>query len=221
MAVQKATQDFVPIKEIRDGVVIMDDGSLRAVLMTSALNFALKSEDEQNAIILQYQNFLNSLDFPVQFFIESRKMDIEPYLAMLEDAEKEQPNELLKIQTREYIEFVKNFVKATNIVSKSFYVIVPYNPSAISIGGKEGPFSSIKNILGKGKPGGNEKDVKFSEASVQLQQRIGLVQSGLMRMGVRAVLLNTEELIELYYKLFNPGVLEKEVAQQAAQQFSK
>jgi type IV secretory pathway VirB4 component len=204
----KATQEFIPIREIRDGVIILNDNSLHMILMASTLNFALKSEDEQEAIILQYQNFLNSLDFPVQFFIESRKLNIGPYISSLQDAEKEQVNELLKIQTREYIEFVKNFVKSTNVVSKTFYIVVSYSPSVI--GGKGG----ILGIFGKGGKFSREtkKDSRdqFEETKLQLQQRADVVQQGLIRCGIRVVVLNTEELIELFYKLFNPGELEKE-----------
>jgi hypothetical protein len=210
MPINKPTQEFVPIKEIRDGVVFLKDGSMRAILMTSTLNFALKSEDEQTAIILQYQNFLNSLDFTVQFFIESRKMNISPYINLLENAEKEQTNELLKIQTIEYMEFIKNFVKTTNIVSKNFYIVVPYSSMVLS-----------GNIFGRKKTESEKKDTQFEEAKTQLQQRAVLVQGGLSSLGIRAVLLNTEELIELFYKLFNPGELEKETAKQAAQQYSR
>ena len=116
----KSTQELIPIKEIRDDVVILKDGSLHMILMASTLNFALKSEEEQNAITMQYQNFLNSLDFTVQFFIQSRKLNIDSYVAMLAEIEKNQDNELMKIQTKEYIDFIKNFVKMSNVMAKSF-----------------------------------------------------------------------------------------------------
>ncbi len=188
----------------------MKDGAIRAILMVSSLNFALKSEDEQTAIILQYQNFLNSLDFTVQIFIESRKLNISPYINLLEDAEKEQTNELLKIQTLEYMEFIKNFVKTTNIVSKNFYIVVPYSQTILP-----------QSIFGRKKTESDKKDERFEEIKTQLHQRVGLVQGGLSSIGIRAVPLNTEELIELFYKLFNPGELEKEAAKQAARQFSQ
>src|SRR5262245_46511120 len=105
----KATQQFVPIKEIRDGIIVLKDNSLRALIMTSSLNFALKSQEEQTSIIYQFQNFLNSLNFPIQIFVESRKLDIRPYIALLEQREKEQTIDLMKVQTHEYIEFIKNF----------------------------------------------------------------------------------------------------------------
>ena len=206
----KSTQQFVPIKEIREGVVILKDGSIRIVIMASTLNFALKSENEQNAIVLQYQDFLNSLDFTVQFFIESRKLNINPYLATLEVSSREQANELLRIQTAEYIEFIKNFVATTNIVSKTFYVVVPFGSGQI-IGGKSG--GRIQGVFGGlfGKKGSGESvDTRFEESKLQIQQRADVVSQGLIRSGIRTKQLGTEELIELFYKLFNPGELEKE-----------
>ena len=121
----KTTQEFVPIQEIRDGVIILKNGGMRSIILASSLNFALKSGDEQASILLQFQNFLNSLDFSVQIFIQSKKLDIRPYIALLEDRYKEQVGELMKIQVREYIEFVKIFVENTNIMSKSFFIVVP------------------------------------------------------------------------------------------------
>ena len=105
----KATQEFVPIKEVRDGIAILKDGSMRGIVLSSSLNFSLKSEDERKAIVLQFQDFLNSLDFTVQISIQSRRLDIRPYMALLEDRYKEQMNDLMKIQTREYIDFIKRF----------------------------------------------------------------------------------------------------------------
>lgn len=208
----KSTQSFLPIREIREGVVILKDGSMRAILMASSLNFALKSEEEQTAIILQYQNLLNSLDFPVQFFVQSRKLDIEPYITTLEDAYEDQPNELLKIQIREYIEFIKNFVKSVDIVSKTFYVVVPYTmPTALTK--EDNPLTRTLGFLKKKqeREKTERRDIEFEEAKIQLQQRAGVVQAGLSRVGIRTASLTSEELIELFYKLFNPGEAEKEI----------
>jgi type IV secretory pathway VirB4 component len=202
----KPTQEIIPIKEIKDGVVILKDNSLHMILMASTLNFALKSDDEQNAIVLQYQNFLNSLDFPVQFFIESRDLDIAPYISTLEEAGKKQINELLRIQIREYIEFIKNFVKTTSVVSKAFYIVVSYTSSGAGMAGE----NFLDKIFGK-KTNQIAGDGKFDENKLQLQQRADVVQQGLVRSGIRIVSLNTEELIELFYKIFNPGELEKEI----------
>jgi len=198
----KSTQDFVPISEVRDGVVILKDGGLRAVLLASSINFALKSEDEQTAFIVQFQNFLNSLDFTVQILIQSRQLDIRPYVATLEVAYKQQLDDLMRIQIREYIEFVKSFTEAANIMTKNFFVVVPYTPPSMAPG--KGALSFL--------PGRNKKDEKvvdadtaFSEAVTQLEQRLSIVQQGLIRTGVRTVQLGTEETIELLYKMFNPG----------------
>ena len=146
----KATQDFVPIKEIRNETVVLKDGSVRAVLMASSLNFALKSADEQIAITSQFQNFLNSLDFSLQFFIESRELDIRPYLAILEDRYEKQINDLMKIQVREYVEFIKNFTKNENIMTKNFFVVIPYTPPILDTAKKmSGLFGKKRRSDGK------------------------------------------------------------------------
>src|SRR3984957_14435312 len=128
----RSTQDFVPVSEVRDGIVVLKDGSLRAILLASSINFALKSEDEQTAFIVQFQNFLNSLDFSCQIFVQSRMLDIRPYIATLEAQYKEQLDDLMRIQIREYIEFIKSFTEAANIITKNFFVVVPYSSSALT-----------------------------------------------------------------------------------------
>src|SRR3954469_8389372 len=130
----KSTQDFVPVAEVRDGIVVLKYWTLRAILLASSINFALKSEDEQTAFIVQFQNFLNSLDFTVQILIQSRQLDIRPYVATLEVAYKQQLDDLMRIQIREYIEFVKSFTEAANIMTKNFFVVVPYTPPSMAAG---------------------------------------------------------------------------------------
>lgn len=208
----KAAQDFVPIKEIRDGLVILKDGGLRIILMTSSLNFALKSAEEQTAIINSYQNFLNSLDFPIQIFVQSRDIDIEPYIVSLQQALEEQPNELLQLQIKEYIGFIKNLVTNTDIVTKTFYVVIPYSPTLKIASSTSGGFSGIFEKFLKPKPQAKKEedsDKKFVEHKIQLQQRADAITHGLSSLGIHLVPLNTEELIELFYGLFNPGELEK------------
>ena len=200
----KATQEFVPIKEIRNETVVLKDRSIRAVLMASSINFALKSADEQIAITSQFQDFLNSLDFSLQFFIESRELDIRPYIAILEDRYEKQINDLMKIQVREYVEFIKNFTKNENIMTKNFFVVVPYTPPILDATKK------MSGLFGK-KEDSTEKSDSFEENQTQLEQRIAVVEQGLIRTGVRVVRLGTEELIELFYKIFNPGDLEKPI----------
>ncbi len=205
----QSTQDFVPIQEIRDGVITLKNGGMRAIILASSLNFALKSSDEQNSIMLQFQNFLNSLDFSIQIFVQSKKLDIRPYIALLEGQYKDQLTELMKVQVREYIEFIKTFVENTNIMSKSFFVVIPYDPPLLT---------ASKNPLMNALPGRKSgvkdtgtADEKFQEYRSQLEQRVSVVEQGLVRCGVRTAELGTEEVVELFYKIFNPGETEKPI----------
>lgn len=202
----KTTQDFVPIQEIRDGIVVLKDGSMRAIVLASSLNFALKSADEQAAIISQFQNFLNSIDFSVQIFIQSKRLDIRPYIALLEERYKEQVTELMKIQTREYIEFIKTFVENSSIMTKSFFIVIPYSPATLTA--TKNPISKLMRKEGEEKILANEQ---FEEYRSQLEQRTGVVEQGLVRCGIRVAELGTEEVVKLYYKIFNPGETEKPI----------
>lgn len=201
------TQNFIPIQEIRDGVIILKNGGMRSIVLVSSLNFALKSQDEQNSILLQFQNFVNSLDFSVQIFVQSKKLDIRPYIALLEDRYKDQITELMKIQVREYIEFIKTFVESTNIMSKSFFVVIPYEPPIV---GNKNPLSGLISNNKKDDASATA-DTQFQEYRSQLEQRAAVVEQGLVRCGVRAAELGTEEVVELFYKLFNPGETEKPI----------
>lgn len=197
----------MPIKEIRNGIVVLKDGSLRIILMASSVNLALKSDDEQTAIISQFRNFLNSLEFSVQMFVQSRRLDIRPYIALLESRHNEQLDELMKIQVREYINFIKEFTEGNNIMTKTFFIIVPYDASV---------FQSNQNIvgrfLGRGRKDlATEANETFEQNRSQLEQRVSVIEQGLIRTGVRVARLGTEEAIEFFYKLFNPGELEKPI----------
>ena len=208
-----AAQDFVPIREVRDGLIVLNDGSMRAVLLTSSINFALKDQATQEAIISQFQNFLNGLDFSLQIFIESRRLDIRPYIVQLETRYREEKVDLMKIQTREYIDFIKSFTESTNIMNKSFFVVVPYTPPILTAK------KSFKFLSFGGKKNAKEaredSDRLFSENRAELEQRIAVVEQNLLRTGVRVVQLGTEEIIELFYKLFNPGETEKPIPMEA------
>jgi len=203
----KASQDFVPIKEVRGGVMILKDGGLVGAMLASSLNFALKSADEQEAILIQFQNFLNSLDFSIQFFIQSRRLDIRPYIALLGERLAAQTEDLMKIQVREYIEFVKSFAERADIMSKRFFVIVPYSPPIVDLKKAIG-----KKLLGESRLEARAEKGGFEEERTQLEQRLAVVEQGLVRCGIRTVPLGTEEVIELLYKEFNPGELEKPIA---------
>src|SRR3989338_900490 len=208
----KASQDFVKIKEIRDCIVILKDGGLRAILMASSINFALKSEENQQAIISQFQNFLNSLAFSVEIVVQSRRFDIKPYITLLEEREQKQKNELLRLQTREYIGFVKKFTESTNVMNKTFFLVVPYSPAIVEVRAVgEGIVMKVKEGFGKAKHTETEKTHGFEESRTQLEQRVSIVEQGLIRTGIRVAQLGTEEVVDVFYQLFNPGATEKTV----------
>jgi type IV secretory pathway VirB4 component len=202
---KNATQEFVPIDDVREGIVMLKDGGMRGILMASSVNFSLKSDDERQAILLQFQDFLNSLDFLVQIVVQSRKLDIRPYIALLEKRYKEQTNDLMKIQIEQYIAFIKSFTESTNIMTKNFFIIIPYDPAIIS--SKKGLLSSFS----KKEESKEAKEENFEEKKNQLEQRMGVVEQGLVRCGVRVAKLGTDEVVELFYKIFNPGETEKPI----------
>ncbi|MFY9462671.1 MAG: hypothetical protein WAP52_00610, partial [Candidatus Sungiibacteriota bacterium] len=173
-------QQFLAIDAIREDTLVLKDGSLRVVLMCSSFNFALKSTDEQDAVIFQYQNFLNALDFPIQFVIHSRRLNIEPYLASLVERQKEETSDLLKIQIEEYTDFIKTFVDATNIMSKSFFVVVPFTPTILQ---QQGIASRVFTAIGMGKKDDAGDARVFEERKHQLWQRVDTVIEGLQRFG--------------------------------------
>ena len=204
----KATQEFIPIKEIRDGIIVLKGGELRAIVLANSVNLSLKSSDEQKATILQFQNFLNTLDFPVQISVQSRRLDIRPYLLLLENRIKVQSEPLIKLQTKEYIEFIRNFTESVAIMTKSFFVVIPYSHTV---------FKSDSGILGKlfSKKSKEEtqalKQIDFEEKRSQLEERVAVIQQGLSRCGINSAQLGTEEVVEVFYKVFNPGELEGKI----------
>lgn len=205
MVASRASQSFVPVEEVRSGVIVLKKGGYRGILMCSSVNFALKSEDEQRAIIGGFQNFLNTLDFSVQIVVHSRKTDIRPYLALLNERMETQTSELMRVQLREYINFVRTFIEGSDIMTKTFYVVVPFDGGTTKV-------SDTFNILARGKR--NEEateNTSFEEAHLQLEQRMALVVSELSTAGVRAAPLGTEEIIELLYRSFNVGDLENPI----------
>lgn len=208
MAVDAASaQQFLTIDAIKDDIVIMKDGGFRLILMCSSLNFALKSADEQDAITYQYQNFLNSLDFPLQIVTLSRLLNITPYIETLKNHQKEEDNEYMKIQIGEYIEFIQTLVGSANIMSKTFYAVISHS---VSVFEQKGLLGNALAALGLGKGGTKkETDASFEEHKLQLWQRVDTVIEGLKSFGVRSAPLNTEELVELFYGLYNPTEFEK------------
>ncbi len=197
-----ATRSFLPIAEIKEGVVILKDGTLRSILMVSSINFALKSEDEQNALISSYVSFLNSIDFPLQIVVQSRKLQIQPYLDQLAGREKEQTNELLRIQTADYRAFVKELVEMGEIMTKKFYVIITYNPLSNK---KKSFFSRLKEIIRPILPVRLKEDI-FQKRKKDLDLRVRAVNSGISSIGLNVVQLDTQALIELFYSTYNPDI---------------
>jgi type IV secretory pathway VirB4 component len=199
-----STQQFVPIQEIRDGVVVLKSGELRSVVMCQAINLDLKSQDEQTAILLQFQSFLNSLEFSSQIIVSSRRLDIRPYVIKLEKRLEEIEGDLLRIQTREYINFIQKFNETYDVMSKYFYIVIPYGAS-MSLGSTTG---LLGGLFGKKKEGPTLTEAEaFEEKRTQLEQRVSVITGGLESMGIECKMLDTPALIELYQKTFNPGEL--------------
>lgn len=167
MATGATTQDFVTIRDIKDNVVIQKNGQMHMVLLASSINFALKSLDEQKAVLLQFQQFLNTLDFTLQIYVQSRRLNIEPYLELLAGLEVKQDNDLMRIQLREYMEFIRTFTEDVDVMSKSFFVVIPYTPIKINL---------TKNITNLFTPGhGNitpPSDTQFEEHRIQLSSEL-------------------------------------------------
>ncbi|MCD8528034.1 MAG: hypothetical protein LRY41_01745 [Candidatus Pacebacteria bacterium] len=211
----KPTQDFIPIREVRDGIVVLEDGGLRGVLLASSINIALKSAEEQQAVISQFQNFLNALDFSIQISVQSRRLDIRPYILLLEERYKEQKEELLRVQTREYIEFIQWLNDSVNIMDKSFFIVVPYAGAPLSTSKQVGFLDQIGGMLGKSSQQKaqekKERQERFEEDRTQLEQRLSVIKQGLSSMGIKTVELGTQEIVEMYYNMFNPGETQRSV----------
>lgn len=198
------TKEFVPIIDIRDGVLIMKNGSLKAIVEANSMNFELKSTTEQTAIIQSFQNFVNSTDFPVQIVVNSRKLDIGPYLRFLDEIIASQTNELLKIQAVEYSRLLKGLTELSNIMSKKFYIVVPFfgieTPAT-----KSGFFGAFKSVLTPSDFARTMTDEQFQGYKIQLDQRVELIRGGISSLGLETNILNDEELKKLFYAYYNPG----------------
>jgi len=200
---ESATQAFLEVQDIREGILLLKNNSIRGILMVSSINFALKSEEEQTATIYAFQSFLNSLDFFCQIVIQSRNINITPYLDSLKDLEERQTNELLRQQTSAYREFIKNMVVGDVIMTKNFYVVIPYN--LMEIFGMKGAKKQLSFQKGSNQA---IKDDEFQRCKTQLWQRLEYVSMGLRRCGLEAVPLTTPELIELFWAIHHPDQAE-------------
>ena len=196
------SQQFVDVAEVKDDAIVLKNGTLRGVLSVSAINYDLKSTQEQEAIIEQYKNFLNSLDFPIQILINSRKINIEKYLEFITRKEKDQASELLRFQISEYKNFIKQLVSVSNIMDKDFYIVIPFS----SIENREkGIFDSLSSLLNPRKSIMDKREL-FETCRNQLFQRMDHIIAGLSGIGLKMVPLKTKELIELLYNTYNSNV---------------
>ncbi len=203
------SQQLISIDQIKDGIIILKSGGLRKVLLASGLNFELMSEEERNSIILGFQQLLFSLDFSLQCVIHSRKVDVKSYISYIQEAVSKETNELLKIQAEEYIKFVRSFVELYGVIEKKFFVVVPYDPVQISTAQVE---TQLKSALQKRPPSQaviRYSNEEFERHRLQLETRVEQVVQGLERLGIRTVALTTEDLIELFYHIYNPAAAEK------------
>ena len=200
------TQQHLDIAEIRDDMVILKDGTVRSIMMVSSINFALKSVDEQEAIIQAYITFLNGLEFPIQIVVQSRKMNIDTYLDSLKDSQKETKNELLRSQIADYRDFVTELVELGEIMQKRFYLVVPYDPLSNK---RKGFFTRVQDVLSPTAAAKlNQKQI--AERQEQLMRRTEMIGGQLSSMGLNSVRLDTQGLIELYYTVYNPDIFGKE-----------
>lgn len=201
-----STQKYLDIAEIRDDMVVLKDGTVRAVLMISSVNFDLKSEEEQNAMVGSYVNFLNSLQFPLQIVVQSRSLNIDEYLNRLAVTEREHSNELLRMQTADYRNFIEDLVHLEKIMSKKFFIVVPYAPGTDN---KLRFTDRLVSLFSTAKAVTLSRD-RFEKYSRELNKRAIFIYSGITSMGLAARRLNTQALIELYYNSYNPSLAQNQ-----------
>lgn len=202
---QNSTQNTLQISEIRDGIVIMSDGSFRSVVMCKSINFDLMSGPEREGIEYSYQGFLNSLYFPVQIFIRSQKVDLKPYIQKLENIKMQHQNMLLALLMEDYINFITDTSYQANIMDKTFYVVVPYFANNLDVGAiKSAGKNFLTNIFGSKDQRVTINEADLEKAKTQLRNQVQAVMNGLSQCGVQSLPLDTQELIELYYDVYNP-----------------
>ncbi len=202
-----STQNTLQIAEIRDGIAIMNDGSFRSVIMVKSINFDLMSPQEQEAVEFAYQGFLNSLYFPIQIFIRSQKVDLQPYIAKLDKIRTEHDNMLLAMLMEDYINYIDQLSQQTNIMDKRFYVVVPYFPTADvqkALSQSRDFFTGLKALFNTKAQSVTINEADLEKAKTELRNRVQSVLGGLMQCGIQGLPLDTQELIELYYDTYNP-----------------
>lgn len=202
-----STQNSLQIAEVRDGIVIMNDGTYRSVVMVKSINFDLMSPQEQEAVEYSYQGFLNSLYFPIQIFIRSQKVDLQPYIAKLDKIRTEHDNMLLALLMEDYIGFIDDLSQHTNIMDKKFYVVIPFYPSVDTqkaLSQSKNFLSGVGNLFNKQEQHVVINEADLENAKTELRNRVQAVLAGLLQAGIQGLPLDTQELIELYYDTYNP-----------------
>jgi hypothetical protein len=202
-----STQNVLHIAEIRDGIVIMNDGSYRSVIMVKSINFDLMSQAEQEAVEYSYQGFLNSLYFPVQIFIRSTRIDLQPYIEKLDKIRTEHDNMLLAMLMDDYINYIDALSQQTNIMDKRFYIVIPFFPHPDvqrAITNSVNFFSGLADLFNKKEQHVVINEADLEAAKAELRNRVQAVLSGLQQSGIQGIPLDTQELIELYYDTYNP-----------------
>ena len=202
-----STQNTLQIAEIRDGIVIMNDGSFRAVVMVKSINFDLMSPQEQESTEYAYQGFLNSLYFPIQIFIRSQKVDLQPYIEKLDKIRTEHDNMLLALLMDDYIGYIDQLAMQTNIMDKKFYIVIPFFPTVDvqkALTQSKSFFSGLVELFNKTEAHVVINEPDLIKAKDELRNRVQSVLGGLQQCGIQGLPLDTQELIELYYDTYNP-----------------
>lgn len=202
------TKDFVQIADIRDSVIVLKNGTLRAIVEAGSVNFELKSTDEQMGLIQAFQNFINSIDFSLQIVLSSRRIDIRPYLKSLEDLQQTAASELMRVQIVEYGKFIKGLTDLANIMTKKFYICIPFTAANVNTGNsqKNDLLGSFKGLFGNKTVSINSIDeTQLENYKTQLNQRVDMISSGLSGMGIDARVLKGDELTRVFYSYYNPG----------------
>ena len=202
-----STQNMLQLAEVRDGIVIMNDGSFRSVVMVKSINFDLMSPQEQEAVEYAYQGFLNSLYFPIQIFIRSQKIDLQPYIAKLDKIRTEHDNMLLAMLMEDYITYIDQLSQQTNIMDKKFYIVIPYFPVVDTqkmLTQSKTFLTGLKDLFANKEQHVTVNEADLEKAKSELRNRVQAVLAGLMQCGVQGLPLDTHELIELYYDSYNP-----------------
>jgi type IV secretory pathway VirB4 component len=197
------TKNLVEVSDIRENILILKNGSLRALMEVTAINFELRSEEEQNAILQNFQNFLNAVDFPIQIVINSRTFNIDEYIKTVEASTAPLTNELLKLQAAEYMKFIRELAELANIMSKKFYIVIPFYLSAVGSG--KGIMDIFSGVFSKKKVSTGIPEEQFASAKNQIMQRAELIFDGLVGMGMKTRILERQDLLNTFYELYNPG----------------